>query len=76
MPMSPSTWGAAVASAVAGLTVPQTTIMTAGDLTTFWTAITTEHVTHISTFMTIAGTTGVGVPGGPLPLTTPPVTVT
>ena len=80
MPMSPATWGAAVSAAVSGLSVPPTTVMTPGDLTTFWTAITTEHVTHLSSTgptggISVTGTTLAHAPGGPAPLTTPPVVI-
>ncbi len=77
MAMSGTTWGSAINAAVSGLTIPDDRVITAGELETFWQAIASEHVTHISgnADTSSTGTTGVGTPGGPLPITALPGTV-
>jgi len=71
-------WGTAVKTAVEGLSVPQTTQITSGELESFWQAICAAHVTHITAnaLPLSAGATLIGPAGGPLPIAALPGVIT
>lgn len=70
-------WGSAIKVAIDGLTIPQDRVITDGELESFWQAITSEHVSEVTTNAEVSsdGATGTGPKGGPLPITALPGTV-
>ena len=65
---SASAWGIAIAAAVKAVGVTAGTPVTDGQLESIWTAVKTEDRSQLTSKSDVAGVTGIGVPGGPLPI--------